>query len=166
MNENDTTPSPPRVVFRTMQKVFFGLCGSMVLLIIIALVVNQVRGAMIPGINEYRMIVIVGLVIFSIIMLLLARRKLEAAITEANQPGAVGSPLKDRLGKLMGGMLISLALCEGPIVFSILLFMWSGKFEYLVFGAVLLGYMLSMVPTKKKVVSMLQLNSQEERELG
>lgn len=58
-----------------------------------------------------------------------------------------------------------LALCEGPALFSIILFFVSGDYRLFIIAGVMLAAMLWVAPSVKRIVNDLQLNWQEQQEI-
>jgi hypothetical protein len=62
-------------------------------------------------------------------------------------------------------MIFYLALCEGAALFAVISFMLTANYWFVLIALVMLTAMLLKRPTKQKVISELQLSTQDQQEL-
>lgn len=98
------------------------------------------------------------LVLTGLIAVYIYRKQLEKA---KNLTG----PVKDKLDIYRSTVIIYLAICEAGGMLSVILLFLTGDMRLLAVTAVSLLLMVRGLVTKKKVVSELQLNWQEEQDL-
>ncbi len=72
--------------------------------------------------------------------------------------------LQEKLAHYRSGVIVRLALVEGPIIFGIVLYLLSGKFLVLALTFMLLVYFVFIRPTKDKAIKDLNLKGEEARQ--
>lgn len=73
--------------------------------------------------------------------------------------------LVQRLTEYRALLILYFALCEGPALFAVIMYMLTGVYWFIIIFSVMLIMMLMKLPVKKKVISELQLDWQEQQEL-
>lgn len=73
--------------------------------------------------------------------------------------------VSEKFSHYQSALIVYMALCEGPALFSIIVLFLTGQFVVLAITVVLLAAMFSKLPFKNKVVTALQLDWKEQQEL-
>lgn len=95
-------------------------------------------------------------------LLMLAKKKYNNTMPGAKEPLM---PLISRLGRYRMALIQYLLPCEAAAMLNIILFVLTEKFMLLMFAAVLMGFMLAMMPSKHRVVMELELDATQAAEL-
>lgn len=100
--------------------------------------------------------------ILSLGLLVLAKKKFNKTLQGTKDPLM---PLIDKLGRYRMALIQYLVFCEAAAMLNIVLFIFTEKFMFLMFAAVLMGFMLAMMPSKQRVVMELELDATQSAEL-
>lgn len=146
---------------RVTRLVFFVITGFVILFFFAALVIVQYRSPDTTDTRQYDLWrwVATGLSLF---VLFLAKRVFYKGVNAAKNSLI---PLPGKLRLYRRALLVCLALMELGAFVNIVLFILSGNFIFLAFAAVLLGFMLAMNPSRRRVVADLGIDASEEVEL-
>lgn len=142
--------------------IFFGIVTGVFVFMLMAIFLNQSNGPFAPGLNKYDTIIVWTIGIFSLVCLVMARKMLWKGLTAAKNSL---NPLQDKLTQYRSSLIRYLVICEVPALFGVILFILTGNFVFQVFSAVFLGFMLAVVPSRRRVVAALELNESEQSEL-
>lgn len=140
--------------FRTLNIIYFAMLMGMVIFLTIVVVALKPQNA--PGFNTIIYVfyaVSFASVFFSSFMY---RIRSNAAQTL--------NSLQEKLAHYRSGVIVRLALVEGPIIFGIVLYLLSGKFLVLALTFMLLVYFVFIRPTKDKAIKDLNLKGEEARQ--
>ena len=117
-----------------------------------AVVFSQLRGPLSPELKPYEGWLLAGVAVFAFACSLWAKQQFAKAITTAKNSL---NPLAGKLTMYRSALIVYLAISELPILFCIVLSIMTGNFVFQVYAAVLLGFMLSAMPRKDKVIGQL-----------
>lgn len=162
MNQQETTPGKLKQMMRSILIVFIGIAAGLFLFMLIATVINEVKGPLQPALNEYSKVLLIAITVISFTCLVAAKMLFNKLLTKAKD--SVNS-LQEKLNKYTAALILYMAICEGPGLLSVILFLMTGNFAFLVFACVLLGFILAMLPVRKKIAEQLALNWEEEQAL-
>jgi putative effector of murein hydrolase LrgA (UPF0299 family) len=147
---------------RSTMTLFISIVISIFLFMLIAAIINQVKGPFAPGLNKYNTAGTWGMAVFSFLCLVTARKSFTKPISAAKNSL---NPLNDKLNQHRSALVRYLAICEVPALISIILFMLTGNFVFEVYAGIFLGFMLAMTPVRRRVVAELELDGQQQKEL-
>ncbi len=134
---------------------FFAIAGGILVLIFVALVLNQVSGPISPELKAHNKLLVACLAVVSFVAMTIARVTYAKGIRYAKEKLISDS---EKLTHHRGALIRYLAICEAPALAGAILFMLTGDFVFLVFSAVLLGFILVMAPTEKRLSEELALD--------
>lgn len=138
---------------RAIQLVFISTAAMVFLFLLGAIVFNQLSGPLKPELKEYHNWLLGGAAIFSFACSVRGKQQFARAVETAKTSL---NPLSGKLTIYRSSLIIYLAITELPIIFCIILSVLTGNFVFQVYAAVLLGFMLSAMPWKEKVLNQLQ----------
>ena len=141
---------------------FVSVVISIFLLMLIALLIGQTKGPLAPALNKYYTTFSWAMASLSFVCLFAARRIFSKGIAAAKNSL---NPLNYKLNQHRSALIKFLVICEAPAILSIILFILNGKFVFQVYAGVFLGFMLAMVPRRRRVVTELELDWQQQKEL-
>lgn len=160
-----TTPEnftgSPKNNLKAIRILCLALMIGVFLFAMISLIVNQFNGPFLETTRQYKDIFLSISGILGCICIFIAIKKYQKNIIVSQN--AVS--LNDKLNNYRTTLVVYMALCEGPALFSIVVFLLIGNLISLVFTAILFGMMLLKFPAAKRMISELQLNWQEQQEL-
>ncbi len=154
--------SASKEILRGLMILTAAMATGVFLFMVVAVVMNQINGP--PGLQwkEYQVQLSWIVAVVCIICFLMARWNFSKGIQAAKNSI---NPLNEKLNRYRTSLIQYLAVCEAPALLSIVIFILTGYFVFLVFAAVMLGFMLAVVPLRRRVVTALELNWEEQKEL-
>ena len=154
--------SASKEILRGLMILTAAMATGVFLFMVVAVVMNQINGP--PGLQwrEYQVQLSWIVAVVCIICFLTARWNFSKGIQAAKNSI---NPLNEKLNRYRTSLIQYLAVCEAPALLSIVIFILTGYFVFLVFAAVMLGFMLAVVPLRRRVVTALELNWEEQKEL-
>ncbi|MET0393899.1 MAG: hypothetical protein ABW019_12195, partial [Chitinophagaceae bacterium] len=153
-----STALTPKKNLRGTMALFLSIVIGIFLFLLVAVVFGQSRGALMPDLNRHHTLLTVGMVAISFVCLFLSRQLFAKAMAGLKNSGDL---LNERLNLHRAALLKYLVLCEIPVMLSIIVFLLTGNFVFQVYAGIFIGFMLTMMPTRKKVTEQLGLSSQE-----
>jgi hypothetical protein len=149
-------------LLKQMQILAIAMSAGVFLFILVAVILNQLNGPLMPEMLEHKKTLTIVVAISSFITLLIAKQ----TWTKAIQAAKISlNPLSDKLNQYRTALVKYLALCEVPALAGIILFLFTGEFIFIAIAAVMVGYMLANLPAKKKVIENLELDLMQQKEL-
>lgn len=155
------TATSPKAQLRANRVLFIALIAGLLFMSVILIAMSLLDGPPPPDKDLETIFLGVGIAI-SLPALFVARRLYSSRIAVAKD--SLNS-LTDKLNQYRAALIIYMALCEGPALFSIIVFFITGNYYMFIITAIMLAAMLTKAPTKQRVVEELGLGSQEEQEL-
>ena len=162
MNQPASLLNTPKKTLRATMVFFIAIVVGIGLFMLVAVLINQMRGSFQPDFNQYKTPLVWSMAVFSIVCFIAAKRIFNKRITAAKNSL---KPLNDKLNEYRLALIRYLAICELPAIFNILLFLITGNFVFQVFSAVLIGFMLAVTPLQRRVIAQLELDWQQQKEL-
>ena len=162
MTQPENFSGTPKENLRASRILCISLITGSFLFAIMVIIVNQFSGPFMEETNQYSNIFLLVLAIISSICIFKAIQQYSKGITLAK---SLDNSLNDKLNQYRASLIIYMALCEGPALFSVVIFLLLGNFFLLIFTAIILVVMLRKYPTVKKAISELELNWQEQEQL-
>ncbi len=163
MTEPVNTKATPKAGLKAIWILCFALIAGATVFALLALLVNLLKGPSIPAPgNESGLIfpaVVAAIAIICTIRAAMVYRKGIAAIKNSI------APLNNKLEQYRSVMILYMALCEFPALFSIIIFFVDGYYPVFAITALMLLAMLLRMPQKRKIIRELDLNWQEQQEL-
>jgi len=156
-------PSTPKKSLKATMILFLAIVVGIFLFMLVAIVVGQTRGPLMPELNKNHTVIAIVMAVVSFACLLFARMQYSKGVAAAKDSL---NPLGEKLNTHRSALIKYLFICEVPVFLSIIIFMLSGNFIFQIYAAVFIGFMLTVMPTRKKVTEELGLNSQERQELA
>jgi uncharacterized membrane protein len=132
------------------------------LFMLAALLINNTSGPLLPDLNKYKTILTGAIGVVSMLCLLVGRRLFHKGVTAAKNSL---KQLNDKLNRHRLSLVKCLAIVEGAVILNILFFLFTGNFVFMVFSAILAGFMLSIAPIQRRVIAQLELDWQQQKEL-
>jgi hypothetical protein len=160
--DQPVTPSTPKQNLRASQILCLALMiGNLIFAAIISLLVAT-QGATMPQSEEYGDIFLYAALGIAALCVFFAVPGYNKRIATAkNRAGS----LNDKLNLYRALLILYMAPCEFAALFAIIAFFLTGNYYLLGLVFVMLGMMLSRFPFKKRAISVLNLNWQEQQEL-
>lgn len=152
----------PKENIRVIRTLFGAIIAGALVFAMVSLFINISRGPFAPAINKYESIFLGIDIIIALICLIFARIKYNSGI-EALKDSLISLPGK--LNQYRATLILYVALCEGPALFGIILFLITGNYFLLVITGVMLGAMLIKAPTNKRITDELGLDWNQQQEL-
>ncbi len=152
----------PKKSLRDTLILFIAIVISVFLFMVVAVIVSQRKGPLVPALNTYPTVFSLGMAVLSFVCLIAAKRIFNKAITAAKNSL---NTLNDKLNQHRSALVKYLVICEVPILLSIIFFILTGNFVFQVYAGVFLGFMLAMTPIRRRVVAELDLDGQQQKEL-
>lgn len=162
MTGNGPQYNTPKENFRAIRVLFSALVIGVVLFILMAVIIHRLNGPLAHEIKEYNRIFIGIAVALALICLLIASQLYRKGILAAKN---LTGPLNNKLNNYRSFLVKYLALCEGPALFGVVIFLITGEFWVLAITGIMLMAMLSVAPTPKRVITDLNLDWKEQKEL-
>lgn len=156
------TNSSAKEQLRATLIVFIAVVIGLFMFFLVALYVHQSNGPMAPELMEHRSLITMSVAILSFLAMIVARKLFNKGIRIAKESLI---PVEAKLNKHRSSLILYMAVCEAPAILGIVFFMLTGHFVLLVYAAVLLGFILAMIPVRKRVIGQLGLDWQQQQEL-
>ena len=157
------TNTSPKANFRATRILCLALIIGASVFAMIIVVVNQVSGPVMPAEGlQFNMTFVWAVTIVALLCILraiLIYKKGMAVIQNSV------SPLNEKLNQYRAVLIQYMALCEGPALFSIIVFFLTGEYIVLAITGIMLAAMLIRFPQKRKISNDLALSFQEQQEL-
>jgi Na+/melibiose symporter-like transporter len=141
---------------------FLSIVIGIFLFMIVAILVGQTRGPLMPDLNKHHTTIAIIMAVVSFVCLLFAKQQLTSGVQAAKNSL---NPLSEKLNMHRNALIKYLFICEMPVFLSIIIFMLTGNFIFQIYAAVFIGFMLTVMPTRKKIAEDLGLGTQERQEL-
>jgi hypothetical protein len=152
----------PKGSLRITLVLFTAIVVSVLIFMLVALFIEQTKGPLMPQLNNYTTIFTGLMAVLLIVCIWVAKRVFNKGIAAAKNSL---NPLHGKLNRHRLSLIRYLVICEIPAVVSIVLFMLTGDFVFQVFAAIFLGFMLALTPVSRRVVALLELDGQQQKEL-
>jgi hypothetical protein len=162
MSRSASTVNTPRKNLKGTFILFVAIVVGIFLFMLAAVLVGQGRGALMPDLNKHHTVLAAVMAVVAFGCLALAKRLFNKEMLAAKDSL---KPLNDKLNMHRQALIKYLVICEVPVMLSIILFLLTANFVFEVYAGVFLGFMLTMMPMRKKVAEQLELSGQEQREL-
>lgn len=163
MQTGNNMPATPKEYLRTLGILHKALIIGAGLFALIAFITVQANGGGLLGPEEIKKTGIV----FLAAAVLLAGFCLFKALTGYNRSIAKirneeGSLMK-KLNQYHSALILYLALCEGPALFSIIIFFLTGNYMAFIITVIMLAAMMIKAPVQRRVAEELGLNWNEQQ---
>lgn len=163
MKQDKYVADNPKDNLRMMKILVAALIIGIVLFSVMAYVINQLNGRILDEIDTFIDTILISAVV------LLAIGCLSFAFINYNkqvkQLKDLSMPLNVRLNKYRAILIKFMALCEGPALFSIIVVFLTGDFRVFAVTVILTATMFLKMPTKQRIIDVLQLNWNDQQEL-
>jgi hypothetical protein len=164
MTEEDYKNQTPKEILKALQVLFILLLAGMVLFAALVVIVDIVNGPLLE--KETRSagnILVSAVIIIAVACVFGARSYYNKTMTLDNLRSF---SLTDKLNQYRAALIIYMAFCEGPALFSIIIFFLTGYYWVFIVTILLIAVMLLKAPTKARITSELKLDWQEQEKLG
>jgi hypothetical protein len=162
MSQRTSTITTPKKNLKGTMILFSAIVISIFIFMLAAVLIGQSRGALMPALNKSHTLISIGMAVVSLGALYLARMVYSKEVLAAKNSL---NPLNEKLNKHRQALIKYLLICEMPVMLSIILYLLTANFVFEVYAGVFLGFMLTMTPTRKKIIELLELSSQEQQEI-
>ena len=152
----------PRKNLKGTLVLFIAIVAGIFIFMLAAVLIGQNRGALMPALNKQHNMLSIVMAAVAFGGLFLARKILDKDLASAKNSL---NPLNEKLSMHRQALIKYLIICEMPAMLSIILFLLTANFIFEVYAGVFLGFMLTVLPVKKKVIEQLELSQQEQGEL-
>ena len=163
MIESPNTTESAKSNFKAIRILCLALIVGASVFAVIIVVLNLASGPVMPDEGQaYKTVFLSVVAVVTLLCVWRAFRIYNKGITAIkNSPAS----LNDKLNQYRSVIVIYMALCEGPALFSIIIFFLIGDYIVLgVTGAMILA-MLFRMPQRRKMTIELELNFQEQQQL-
>jgi hypothetical protein len=153
-------PSTPKDALKALNILFYALVAGMFLFA--ALFFGM--GFIIEPVFVEKNVVnglFIAVLFLSTLLLTLAEKRYKKIVADAGQP-ELSLSLMEKLTRYRAALIFYLAACEGPGLFSIILYMLTGQKLFLAVTALLIIGMFLKKPDKSRIISHLHLSSEEQ----
>lgn len=161
MSQIQPTPGTPKEIMRGIRIFFIAIIAGAVFFAVVGLFIHQYNGLLAPEAKEYEKIFLTIAAVIGLVCLVAALNGYTKGIAAAREPHS----LKDKLNQYRVVLIRFIALCEGPALFGIIMFIITGNYNFFIVTAVMLAAMLSKAPTRKRVAEDLALDWNQQKEL-
>ncbi len=162
MTDNGPSYNTPKENFRAIRIFYIALVIGVVLFLLMALFIHNLNGPLYKEMIEYYKVLISIAVALALLCLFFASQGFKKGILGAKN---VAGPLNNKLNYYRNLLIRYMALCELPAIFSVIIFLVTGEFWMLTITFVMLAAMLSVAPTPKRVITDLNLDWKEQKEI-
>jgi len=149
----------PKKNLRMTLILFLSIVAGIFFFMLVSVLFIQARGPLSPDLNKKRVILIAAITGISFACLLGARAVFTKGMAEAKNSL---NGLIDKLNLHRNTLIKYVIVCEMPVMLGIILFVLTGDFIFQVFAAVFIGFMLTVIPLRKKTIEQLELSTQEQ----
>lgn len=153
----------PREAVRSLRILFGALVGAVVLFAIAVVLIHLLNGPLYEpdSLAQSNLLVSVAAVV-ALACMAGARSYYHKTL---NMGAGNLFSLHDKLNHYRAAMIIYLALCEGPAIFSIIILLLTGKYITLIITALLVTMMCLKMPTRNRIIQELKLDWREQQEI-
>ena len=151
----------PRDLLRSMRILFGALVAGVLIMLFIVAVINYVDGPVLSS-DKVNNVFIGIAIIIALIGLAVGNILYKKGMSATRN--LTGS-LNHKLGNYRSVLIRYMATCEGPAIFSVLVFTLTGDARVLGITGIMLLAMWSARPTARKIVNTLNLDWREQEEL-
>jgi hypothetical protein len=162
MNRAVSSLTTPKKSLQGTLILFTSIVVSIFIFMVLAFIVGQNKGPLVPHLVKYHTAFTVGMAALSFGCLIIAKRIFNGAMIAAKNSL---NPLTDKLNQHRSALVKYLVICEVPVMLSIILFLLTGNFVFQVYAGVFIGFMLSVAPIRRRVVAELELDAAQQKEL-
>jgi hypothetical protein len=163
MTQPGSFQGTPKETLRALKILFAALVLGVCLFTLVVVIVNQLNGPVMEAKGlQYKNVFLLVAAILAGICLLAAHYLYNKRVTLTKNSALF---LADKLNQYRATFILYLALCEGPALFSIIIFFLTGNYTVLIITAVMLTAMLVKAPLLKRIVTVLNLDWKEQQEL-
>lgn len=153
-------PTTPKEALRQLSILFYTLSGSVLFFTVIMYLLSRLQPPVLTD-EKITRIIFIAVLLVSALLLTIAEKKYKSMLSQAMLPEQNPS-LMEKLRQYRSALVFYLAYCEGPALFSILIFFITGQKLFMAIVALLLIAMFLKKPDKARIVHDLQLSSEEQ----
>jgi hypothetical protein len=161
MTDQEYNPLSPKETLRSIQVFYVALVAGLVLFAGIVIAVDLMNGPVLgkeATINSD--ILLWAVIITGVICIFGARNYYNKTMSLVDISSFL---LKDKLNQYRAALIIYMAFCEGPAIFSVIIFFLSGNYWVLIMTALLLTAMLLKAPTRARIIREMKLDWKEQQ---
>lgn len=147
-----TLTEQEKQLLKSILMLFITMISVLTVVLLIGIVFVQTIGATMPELQAHRQWLVIGIAVISFVCRLIAKKRITQAIESAKNSQ---NSLSDKLTKYRSALIVYIAISELPILLSIVLSILTGDFVFQVLAAILLGYLLAVIPIKERVLRQL-----------
>jgi hypothetical protein len=163
MTEPVDMNSSPREAVRSMQVLFGALVGSVALFALSVVLLHLINGPVWEADSASQENFLVTIAVLVSVACTFGARSYYTK-TLAMGSGPLFS-LADKINQYRAALIIYMALCEGPALFSVIILLLTGKFIILVITALLVVMMCLKAPTRNRIIQELKLDWREQQQI-
>ncbi len=150
-------------LMRNLLRNFYLVTGTIVLLLMAAIVLNEMEGALAESWATNPKALVAGSVTLCFLCLLLAKQLLHRGVQRAKK---TLNTLAGKLNAYRSALVNYLLICELPVLVNIFLFLATANWTFMVLSAVMLGCMLAVYPSRSRLGAQLQISNEEQQQLN
>jgi divalent metal cation (Fe/Co/Zn/Cd) transporter len=157
----EQTPSDMKSSLRAILIMFYALVIGVVVFLIIVTGLLQIMSPSLEEKNVHNIFLITAslLALLCFVFGTMAYRKKIDKIVNSNLN------LNDKFNKYREALIAYYAACEGAALFAVICLFLTGNYWFIVIAITMLSAMWYRMPTKQRLITDLQLSSQEQQEL-
>ncbi len=164
MTDQDYNQSSPKQKLKAIQIFFLALTIGLVLFAVIVVVVDFMNGPVLGKDELVNRDILLGAVIITGVICLFGARSYYNRTMKMVDISSFS--LADKLNQYRAALIIYMAFCEGPAIFSVIIFFLTGNYWVFAITALLLAAMLIKAPTKTRMIQEMKLDWREQKEIG
>jgi hypothetical protein len=164
MTDQDYNQSSPKQKLKAIQIFFLALTIGLVLFAVIVVVVDFMNGPVLGKDELVNRDILLGAVIITGVICLFGARSYYNRTMKMVDISSFS--LADKLNQYRAALIIYMAFCEGPAIFSVIIFFLTGNYWVFAITALLLAAMLLKAPTKTRMIQEMKLDWREQKEIG
>jgi hypothetical protein len=163
MNVTEPPQESPKQIVRATRILFGALVVGVLLFMLVTIIVNQLNGPLFEkNYLAYNDIFLAVAFVLGVACIFGARFFYGKAISSTN---SLSFSLDARLNQYRGSLIIYMAFCEAAALFSIVIFFLTGNYIVLTVTGIMLVAMFMKAPTKRRIISELALDLQQQKEI-
>lgn len=164
MTDQDYNQPSPKQKLKAIQIFFLSLIIGLVLFAVIVVVVDFMNGPVLGKDELVNRDILLGAVVITGIICMFGARSYYNRTMKMVDISSFS--LSDKLNQYRAALIIYMAFCEGPAIFSVIIFFLTGNYWVFAVTALLLAAMLLKAPTKTRIIQEMKLDWREQKEIG
>ncbi|MBI3137355.1 MAG: hypothetical protein HYZ15_02085 [Sphingobacteriales bacterium] len=164
MEKQTVAAGTPKEIIRGLRILTIAISAGLCIFLLLAVMANSLK--VLPPDTKMDRATPAFLLITLLIAVLCVIRARVMYAKKTREIKAGGHSLRVKLDLYRPVLVLYIALCEGPALFSVIIFFLTGKYEILGVAGIMLVLMLEKMPGTGKLIRELDLDWREQEELN